>query len=239
MADAPPTITDAEDGAPSRTRRLAGARPWGRHATEAAAGVGLLGISWLLLADRSDRVPGWEVDVFDAVNRLPDVLQWPIWPVMQLGTILMCFVAGAVAYALTHRMRPAFAAASAVVLAWLAARIVKDAIQRGRPGDLLDDINLRGSEADGHGYVSGHTCIAFAWATVLTPLLPGRWRWLPFGLAGGVGLARIYYGAHLPLDVLGGAGLGILCGLVGAVVFGTIHPLRTEETGSRPARGAG
>ena len=72
--------------------------------------------------------------------------------------------------------------------------------------------------------MSGHTTIAFALATVLTGMLPGRWRWVPYPLACGVGFARIYYGAHLPLDVLGGAGLGILCGLVASVVFGTIDP---------------
>ena len=210
--------------APDRASRLAGARPWGRHATEAAAGIGLLGLSWLLLADRTDTVPGWEADAFDAVNGLPDVLRWPVWPVMQLGSFWMWVVGGFSVYALTRRVRPAVAAASAVILAWLAAKVVKDAIQRARPGDLLDHVTLRERDLDGQGYVSGHTTIAFALATVLTGVLPGRWRWVPYPLACGVGFARIYYGAHLPLDVLGGAGLGILCGLVASVVFGTIHP---------------
>ncbi len=210
--------------APSRASRLAGARPWGRHASEAAAGIGLLGVSWLLLADRTDTVPAWEADVFDALNGLPGPLRWPVWPVMQLGNFWMCVVGGLAAFALTRRTRPALAAASAVVLAWLAAKIVKGAIQRGRPGDLLDHVTLRESDLHGQGYVSGHTTIAFALATVLTAILPGRWRWVPYPLACGVGFARIYYGAHLPLDVLGGAGLGILCGLVASVVFGTIDP---------------
>ena len=42
----------------------------GRHATEAAAGLGLLALSWLLLADRTDTVPR-EADVFGAVNGPP------------------------------------------------------------------------------------------------------------------------------------------------------------------------
>jgi membrane-associated phospholipid phosphatase len=215
--------------APGRAARLAGARPWGRHATEAAAGIGLLGVSWLLLADRADTVPDWESDVFGVVNRLPDALRWPLWPVMQLGTFWMCIVGGAAVYALTRRVRPSLAAAVAVVLAWVAARIVKESIQRGRPAVLLDDVNLREGDVDGQGYVSGHTTIAFALATVLTAVLPGRWRWVPFPVASVVGFARIYFGAHLPLDVLGGAGLGILCGLVASVAFGTIDPSRSEE----------
>ena len=35
------------------------------------------------------RGPGWEVDLFGAVNDLPDWLRWPIWPVMQLGNFWM------------------------------------------------------------------------------------------------------------------------------------------------------
>ena len=210
--------------APGRATRLAGARPWGRHSTEAAAGIGLLGVSWLMLADRTDTVAAWEADVFDAINGLPEALKWPIWPVMQLGNFWMCSVGAAGVYLLTRRVRPALATAVAVLLAWVAAKIVKDAIQRGRPGDLLEHATLREADLDGQGYVSGHTAIAFAVATVLTPLVPRRWRWVPFTVSSLVGFARIYYGAHLPLDVVGGAGLGILAGLVASVAFGTIDP---------------
>jgi undecaprenyl-diphosphatase len=99
-------------------------------------------------------------------------------------------------------------------------------VDRGRPADLLDTVEIREAGLHGKGFVSGHTAIAFAVATVLTPLLPGRWRWLPFTLAGAVGLARVYYGAHLPLDVVGGAGLGVLSGLAASIAFGTVDPIR-------------
>jgi membrane-associated phospholipid phosphatase len=33
-------------------------------------------------------------------------------------------------------------------------------------------------------------------------------------LAAGVGLARIVYGVHLVVDVIGGAALGVMCGCV-------------------------
>lgn len=211
--------TRSERGTP------AGARPWGRHATEAAAGVGLLAVSWLALSDATDTVPAWEIDAFEAVNGLPDWLRWPVWPVMQLGNFWMVVVSGAGVYALTRRVRPAVAASLAVFIAWVAAKIVKRLIERGRPGDLLDGVELREAGLHGHGYVSGHTAIAFALATVLTPLLPGRWRPVPFAVAALVGLSRIYYGAHLPLDVVGGAGIGILSGLLASVVCGTVDPV--------------
>jgi undecaprenyl-diphosphatase len=207
-------------------RRLANARPWGRHATEAAAGVGLLGVSWLILVDRMESVPRWEADVFTAVNDLPDGLRWPLWPVMQLGNFWMVVVSGLGVYAATRRVRPALATSTAVVVAWAAAKVVKKVANRGRPADLLEHVTIREAGLHGKGYVSGHTAIAFAMATVVAPLLPPRWRPVPFALASFVGLARLYYGAHLPLDVVGGAGLGILCGLLSSMAFGTIHPVQ-------------
>jgi undecaprenyl-diphosphatase len=229
-------VAKGSEGRPAQTPAplgraawLAGARPWGRHATEATAGVGLLGVSWLLLADRSDTVPDWEGDVFAVINDLPEALRWPVWPVMQLGNFWMVAAGGIGVYALTRQLRPALAASSAVLLGWLAAKLVKQVVQRGRPSDLLEQVEVRESGVHGRGYVSGHTATAFALATVVTPLLPGRWRLAPFGLASFVGLARIYYGAHLPLDVLGGAGLGILCGLLASIAFGTIHPVHHDR----------
>lgn len=202
-----------------------GTRPWGRHAVEAATGAALVGLSLLLLSDRADAVPGWEERAFEAVNGLPDSLRSPLWPVMQLGNFWMVALAGLGVYAATRRRRAALAASTAAFLAWVAAKLVKDAVQRGRPGDLLDRVEIRESGLHGRGYVSGHTAIAFAVATVVTSLLPGRWRPVPFALASLVGLARVYYGAHLPLDVVGGAGIGILCGLVASLLFHTIDPV--------------
>jgi undecaprenyl-diphosphatase len=203
-----------------------GPRPWGRHATEAAAGIGLLGLSWLILVDRTASVPGWEADLFRAFNDLPDGFRWPVWPIMQLGNLWMVAASGLALYAATRRVRPALAASTAVLAAWAAAKVVKKAAHRGRPADLLEHVTIREAGLHGKGYVSGHTAVAFAVATVVAPLLPTRWRPLPFALATFVGATRIYYGAHLPLDVVGGAGLGILCGLLSSLAFGTIHPVK-------------
>jgi undecaprenyl-diphosphatase len=62
--------------------------------------------------------------------------------------------------------------------------------------------------------------VAFASATVLAAYLPARWRSVPFAVATVTAVARVYVGAHLPLDVIGGAGLGLLCGALGLWAFG-------------------
>jgi undecaprenyl-diphosphatase len=87
-------------------------------------------------------------------------------------------------------------------------------------------VEVRESGIHGAGYVSGHTAVAFALATVVAPLVPRGWRWAPFALATVVGLSRIYFGAHLPLDVIGGAGLGLVCGVVAWAAGGMVPTRR-------------
>ena len=107
----------------------------------------------------------------------------------------------------------------ATLVAWWSAKGIKAMVTRARPGALLSRVNLR-EHAGGLGYVSGHTAVAFALATVVAPSVPARWRPVAYGLASVVALARVYAGAHLPLDVVGGAGLGILTGTLSRWAFG-------------------
>lgn len=61
-------------------------------------------------------------------------------------------------------------------------------------------------------FPSGHTSTSFACATVLSVFVP---RAAPafYLLALAIGFSRIYVGVHWPLDVLGGAVLGLAVGL--------------------------
>lgn len=61
-------------------------------------------------------------------------------------------------------------------------------------------------------FPSGHTSTSFACATVLSFFVP---RAAPafYLLALAIGFSRIYVGVHWPLDVLGGAVLGLAVGL--------------------------
>ncbi|MCZ2857498.1 phosphatase PAP2 family protein [Blastococcus sp. VKM Ac-2987] len=72
----------------------------------------------------------------------------------------------------------------------------------------------------GNGFVSGHSAVAAALATAAAPYLSRRLRRVAWALAVTVGLARIYVGAHLPLDVVGGLLVGWICGSLVHYAFG-------------------
>lgn len=107
-------------------------------------------------------------------------------------------------------------------IAALASTVLKGLFDLPRPaGVLIDGSFYRIGEALLYkAFPSGHTLTAFAIASALyfsvakdkrAPLMP------LFLLAALVGLSRSAVGAHWLTDVLGGAGVGIWCGMLGAL----------------------
>ena len=166
-----------------------------------------------------DHVPDAESAVFRVVNGttvLPFVL---VWPVMQLGNVLVVPASVLVAAAF-RRWRLAVELLIAGTATYLAAKVVKGIWPRGRPDGLLADVVIRGAEAHGRGFVSGHAATLTALAAVAWPWLGRRGRIAVAVLVVVVCLARVYVGAHLPLDVVGGAALGLAVAGVVRLLFG-------------------
>jgi membrane-associated phospholipid phosphatase len=157
-------------------------------------------------------VPAWEQELNGAINDLPDAVAPYVWPPMQFGALAAPLVIGAVTFWRTRRADPATSIAAAGFTAWLTAKGVKRIVGRGRPVDFDPECKLRlGTEIDGSlGFVSGHAAVATAVAGIARPYLTTPQAAAVYGLAGVVGLARVYVGAHLPIDVVGGAALGQL-----------------------------
>ena len=97
-------------------------------------------------------------------------------------------------------------------IAWIGAKVIKNLVDRGRPAGEGLDVLQRGAPEDGLGYISGHAAVTFALAAAVGAHLRGRLALIPLVAAALVGLARIYVGVHLPLDVVGGAAAGVLIG---------------------------
>jgi membrane-associated phospholipid phosphatase len=163
--------------------------------------------SWVPL--ERDRVGRRERRMFRAVNELPDSLFGPAWLVMQLGTVGSA-VGMAAAAGASGRRRLAARLLAAGVLTWAASKVVKPLTGRPRPLVLLSDAHVRGREASGLGYPSGHAGVAVALGVAGISALPRSMRPLAALAVPVVGATRIYVGAHLPLDVVSGAALGLL-----------------------------
>jgi undecaprenyl-diphosphatase len=133
---------------------------------------------------------------------------------MQAGSLSAPFVVAGWSYWRTRNLDPAVVYATSGFTTWLLAKGVKKLVGRGRPYDHDPSTNLRlATRTDGSlGYVSGHAAVASTLSTII-----GRSR-TPAAVAGLqacallVGATRIYAGAHLPLDVVGGMALGIIVG---------------------------
>lgn len=181
-----------------------------RSGRDAAWGVGALLVLLATAALALDRqVPGWEESVFAAVNERSVLPFAVVWPVMQLGNVAVVLLCAVVA-AVTRRFRLAGALVLGGLLAYVLAKVVKAAVERPRPGPLLDEVVVRGPQVSDFGFVSGHATVATVVAAILLPYVSRRVRWALVGVALLVGLIRVYVGAHLPLDVVGGAALAVL-----------------------------
>lgn len=165
---------------------------------------------------RSHTVGPAEERIFRALNDAPNWLHPPLWAVMQCGSASAVVVATAAQHRRHHR--GALAVAASGVGVWLAGKAIKKDVGRGRPDQHLDEVWLRGRPQSGLGFPSGHAAVSTALAisrTSSTKELAGGLL-----LAGATGSARMYDGAHLPLDVVGGWALGLLGGLVGRALRG-------------------
>lgn len=179
------------------------------------------------------RVGPVERALFHAVNGLPSWLYRPMLLFQYLGVLAMPLVVAAGALAL-RRWRLAAALVLVVPLKLALERVVKLLVQRERPGTTVPDAILRGVHSAGLSFVSGHAIITFAIAGLLALVLPRRWAVVAFVLATLNAVARVYLGAHNPLDVVGGAAVGLAI----AAALDLVLDVARDHSGSRPGRTA-
>jgi undecaprenyl-diphosphatase len=193
-------------------------------------GVGTALLVLCALPVHARSITAAETDAFRLVNDLPSLPFAIVWVPMQLGNFLVVPAAVLVAL-LARRWRLAGGLALAGVGVYVLAKVVKHFVVRGRPGSLLDHVVVRGAEPHGLGFVSGHIAVATALTLVAWPWLPRWGRWAAAAAVTAVFFTRMYVGAHLPLDMIGGAFLGLAVAGAVRLLLGTPAATARREPG--------
>lgn len=185
-----------------------------------------------LLAKR--RVEGWEVTVFQAINGFPDSIRPYLWVLNQYGTVVTVPVATAVAL-LFRKWLLALSLAISGIGVYVLAIVIKGYVERGRPSAIVEGVVERETfSPDSLGYPSGHAAVAWAITIIVLAYLGRPWQIAAIVLAIVVPIVRMYVGAHLPLDLIGGAALGVTVASAVNLLVGVPARAPAENTRAGP-----
>lgn len=92
---------------------------------------------------------------------------------------------------------------------------------RPRPYVFLGSVHKLISTSLGENmqsFPSGHTIFFFALATIIC-FYNKKLGWLLISLASLIGIARVFVGVHYPIDIIAGAGLGVLTAYLTQAIY--------------------
>ncbi len=191
-------------------------------------------------------MPAWLQAADEAVLRwIEGTLRTPVLDQLMtfytnLGDAGLLFIAAALVMLLVRSTRRAGGTAlTAMAFGLVVTNLtVKPLISRARPWVVMDGFEVLVKSSDPNSFPSGHTCAAFAFALALCVSLPWKWgKAAALAAAVLMGFSRLYVGVHFPSDVLAGAVIGALCGLLaGWVVPKVLDRFKSRRSGPPPQR---
>jgi undecaprenyl-diphosphatase len=133
-------------------------------------------------------------------------LMWLVFMNIAFGIIIAFIFFG------KRTRRIGLACAAAMILNLIATNIaLKNIIQRIRPYEVINSLNILIEAQHDFSFPSGHTACSFAAAWALWKTAPRSYSVPALILAALISFSRLYVGVHFPTDILGGLIVGILC----------------------------
>jgi undecaprenyl-diphosphatase len=184
----------------------------------ACVGAVLFGVAALVL--KAGAV-AWDESLFRIINDVPAALASVLTPLshlfLPLGIVIVIVLAAGYVVARNRSIMPVAAGVAAAGAAWALANLAKLIANRPRPYEVVAGAVLRQQPALGTSFPSSHTAVTVAVVIALVPFLPSALAGVAIAYAVLVGWSRVYLGVHYPLDILGGAGIGLAVG--GAILL--------------------
>ncbi|MDQ1418388.1 MAG: hypothetical protein QOJ52_350 [Acidimicrobiaceae bacterium] len=200
-----------------------------RHGSDAVrAALALLALSVSAFVARAAHPNVVELNAFRLINQLPGAFGPPLLGIMQLGALASVLGVAAIA-AVRHRPGLARRLLAGGVAAWAVAKVLQGLIDQEPPDLVLGNAVLHSSVTAGLAFPATHVAVAAALATVAGPYLSRPNRRLTWIGVFAIGVARVYVGAHFPIDVVGGAAVGWGVGSLLHLILGSPRALPDAE----------
>lgn len=200
-----------------------------------AAAAAVLGLTWLWVL--LGPAPPWsDALAARAADRPLDAIEWlslRLTAITHFPGNALAGAAIAAALLLARRLEALVFAIAALLAtgaaAWLAKAVTRD------PRPLEDPLG----PASGYGFPSAHasswaSLVMVAWCVVPSGRARAVVLWAGIPLVLAIAASRVHLGAHAPIDVVGGAGLGVLvAGLASRLpLLGPLSPRGAPRPGS-------
>ena len=171
----------------------------------------------------------WEFAVLNALQSLHvPLLDKAMCAITKLGDGGLLWIVLCIVLLCFRKTRKAgVCMAIALALGALVANVtLKPLVARVRPYAVQTDVSLLIPPPQDASFPSGHTTSSFAAATALF-LHHKKFGAAALGLAGLIGLSRLYLYVHYPTDVLAGALIGVLAAICARALLRRVWPQNT------------
>lgn len=107
--------------------------------------------------------------------------------------------------------------------------LIKNLAARTRPYELIEELTILIEKQSDYSFPSGHTAASFAFVSVLWFTAPKKVSIPLTVLACLISLSRLYLGVHYPTDILGGAVIGVVCGIAAVAAINFVEKKIKKE----------